>query len=495
MKKKFCLFIAFVLIISLSCQGEAQANNVEKKISQSDMSDVKEEVAKTNYEEVRIKKFPISMQCWTFRKFTFFETLKKVKELGINYLQPYPGQLLSRDVPDVKFDHNLSDALIKKVKSKLKEHAISLVSYGVVGFDNNEESIRKVFDFAKKMGIRTIVTEPEFDDFTLIEQMVQEYNINIAIHNHPEPSKYAHPETVLDRVKGLDARVGSCADTGHWMRAGLKPVEALRLLEGRILDVHLKDRNEFGTEGASDVPFGQGMANIQNILAELTLQNFHGYLAVEHENPDEVDNPSPSIKKGIEYIKSITYYEGYEEILKRNRGRYSKHGWNHYGPGYFELDEKTGILKGQGGMGLFWYSVKKYKDFILELDYKCADEYTNSGVFLRVPDLPTTDDYIYHSFEIQIDDDEKGIHKTAAVYDAEAPRADAFKKPGEWNHFKITFKGKNIEVELNGTIVLDWDAEPRGKVIDFADKGYIGVQNYYSQSPVFFRNIFLKESK
>ncbi|NOR22727.1 MAG: hypothetical protein GQ476_08600, partial [Candidatus Aminicenantes bacterium] len=140
MKKKFCLSIAFVLIISLSCQGGAHTNNVEKKIRQLDISDVKEEVAKTNYEEVRIKKIPISMQCWTYRKFTFFETLKKVKELGINYLQPYPGQLLSRDVPDVKFDHNLSDDLIKKVKSKLKEHEISLVSYGVVGFDNNEES-------------------------------------------------------------------------------------------------------------------------------------------------------------------------------------------------------------------------------------------------------------------------------------------------------------------------------------------------------------------
>jgi sugar phosphate isomerase/epimerase len=495
MKKNFCLLIALVLIISVSFQGKAQTKKDEKKIRQSDIASIKEEVAKTNYEDVRIKKFPISVQCWTFRKFTFFETLKKVKELGLNYLQPYPGQLLSGDMPDVKFDHNLSDDLIKKVKSNLKEHAISLVSYGVVGFDNNEKSMRKVFDFARKMGIKTIVTEPEFDDFSLIEQMVQEYNINIAIHNHPEPSKYARPQTVLDHVRGLDARIGSCADTGHWMRAGLIPVEALRLLEGRILDVHLKDRNKFGTEGAYDVPFGKGMANIQNILAELTLQNFSGYLAVEHENPDEVDNPSPSIKEGIKYIKSITYYEGYEDILKRGRERYSKHGWNHYGPGYFELDEKNGILKGQGGMGLFWYSAKKYKDFILELDYKCADITTNSGIFVRVPEIPTNDDYIYHSFEIQIDDVGKGIHKTAAVYDAEPARVDAFSKTGEWNHLKITFKGKNIKVELNGTQVIDWDAEPRGKVRDFADEGYIGLQNHDSRSPIYFMNIFVKELK
>jgi len=133
MKKKFCLFIAFLFIISIFFQGEAQTKSAEKKIKQSDISDVKEEVAKTNYEAVRIKKFPISVQCWTFRKFTFFETLKKLKELGLNYLQPYPGQLLSSDMPDVKFDHHLSDDLIQKVKSKLKEHEILLVSYGVVG--------------------------------------------------------------------------------------------------------------------------------------------------------------------------------------------------------------------------------------------------------------------------------------------------------------------------------------------------------------------------
>lgn len=492
MKRKVCLVLASVFLALVSYGEKPQKGGNNKK---DIWSDIKEQVALTNYKDVRIRKFPIAVQCWTFRKFSFFETLKKVRELGVKCLQPYPGQKLSYDIPDVRFDHNLDDHQIKLVKSKLKEYGLTLVSYGVVGFENNEESMRKVFDFAKKMGIRTIVTEPEYDDYYLIERMVKEYNINIAIHNHPEPSKYARPETVLDHVKGLDGRIGSCADTGHWMRGGIKPVEALRLLKGRILDVHLKDRNEFGTEGAYDVPFGQGKANIHDILAELTLQNCHAYLSIEHENPEEVDNPSPSVKKGIEYIKSITYYENYEEILKWSYGRYSKHGWNHYGPGYFELDAKTGILKGHGGMGLFWYSVKKYKDFILELDYKCEDKHTNSGIFIRVPEIPVNNDYIYFSFEVQIYDSGKGIHKTAAVYDAEPPRVDAFKEPDQWNHMKITFKGNRIEVELNGTVVIDWDAEPRGKVNDFANEGYIGLQNHDSLSPIYFRNIFVKKLK
>lgn len=489
MKGIIVLFSVFLLAVWVPSERGIQIQDTEKKTLDS----VREEVAKTNYQEVRIRKMPIALQCWTFREFSFFETLDKARELGIQYLQPYPGQMLSRENPDEKFNHKLDDETLEEVKRKLEEYGLELVAFGVVDFENTEGSMRPVFDFAKKMGILTIVTEPEFEDFSLLVQMAKEYNMNIAIHNHPEPSKYYHPETVYQYVAEKDVRIGACADNGHWMRAGIKPVEALRLLERRIKDVHLKDRNMYGMDGAFDVPFGQGAANIHDILAELTLQDFRGFLSIEHENPDDVDNPLPPVREGIEYIKSITYYEDYEELLKWQNGRYSKHGWNHYGPGYFVLDEKTGILKGQGGMGLFWYSAKKYEDFILELDYRCEDDNTNSGIFLRIPEVPACDDYINHSFEIQINDSGKGIHKTAAIYDAEPPMMDAFKQSGEWNHFKLTFKGKHITVELNGQKVVDWEAEPRGKVKDFSQEGYIGLQNHDSRSPIYYRNIFIKE--
>ena len=185
--------------------------------------------------------------------------------------------------------------------------------------------------------------------------------------------------------------------------------------------------------------------------------------------------------------------DGFEQILKEREGRYSKEGWNHYGPGYFDLDPETGVLTSHGGMGLFWYAVKEYANFVLDVEFKCADENTNSGVFLRVPGVPTSDDYIYHSFEIQINDAGEAIHRTGAVYDAEAPIELASHAPGEWNRFRITFDGGRVAVELNGKLVVDWQAEPRGKVADFAAKGYVGLQNHDDQSPVFFRNISVKE--
>ncbi|MCE5249446.1 DUF1080 domain-containing protein [bacterium] len=450
---------------------------------------------KVDYSKVRIREFPVAMQCWTFHTFSFYETLPKVKALGIKYLQAYPGQVLSKDNPDKKLIHTMSDADMEQVKKVLAENGITIVAYGVVDIGTTEKSMREVFDFARKMGIRTICAEPSFEDYTLLEKLVREYNIGIAIHNHPEPSKFARPEVVVKAVKGLDSRIGSCADTGHWMRTGVNPLDALRMLDGRIIDVHLKDLNVFGDKDAVDVPFGSGKANIHDILAELTEQNYRGFLTIEHENPNELENPSPSIKKGLDYIDSITYFKGYEELLSWNNGRCGKHGWNHYGPGYFELDEKTGILKSHKGMGLFWYSKKKFKDFILEVDYKTEVPNANSGIFYRVPDVPTSDAYIYNSFEIQIDDSQTGIHQTGSVYDAEAPKLAAFNKTGEWNHFKITLKGRNVKVELNDKLVVDWNMEPRGKIREYALEGYIGLQNHDYDTSVYFKNIFVKELK
>ena len=185
--------------------------------------------------------------------------------------------------------------------------------------------------------------------------------------------------------------------------------------------------------------------------------------------------------------------EGFERILKQRRnGTFHKGGWNHYGPGYFELDPQTGVLSSNGGMGLFWYGVREYGDFVLDLEFMTEVENANSGVFVRVPGVPSSDAYIYHSWEVQIMDTGEGIHQTGAVYDAEAPSKLASKGAGEWNNMRITFVGDHITVEINGENVIDWDAEPRGKVEDFAARGYIGLQNHDRDTRTMFRNIFVK---
>jgi len=450
-------------------------------------------VAAADYAAVRIKKFPFASEAWTFRRFTFAETLKKLRELGVGAIEAFPGQALAAEFPGARFDENMTAEHVAFVKDALKAAGVTLYGYGVVDIGRTEESMRKVFDFARKMGIRILVCEPADDDFTLLEKLVKEYNIKIAIHNHPAPSKYNLPETVFAHVDGKDPRIGSCADSGHWMRGMNDPREAFKLLQGRLLDVHLKDRSDFGTAKAvEDVAWGSGKGFIRDLLAELTLQDYDGYLTMEYENEKEAGDPMPAFRRSVDFVKSVTYYGDYEQILRRRGSGYEKHGWNHYGPGYFECDPKTGVLKGQGGMGLLWYG-KKLKDFVLECEFKCSTGTTNSGIFLRVPSVPVSDDYIFHAIEIQIDDTSTGIHHTGAAYDIQAPTALASKPTGEWNHFRIEFKGMHLKIELNGRLILDWEARPGGKVRDLAPEGYIGLQNHDSQSPPYFRNVYIKE--
>ena len=203
------------------------------------------------------------------------------------------------------------------------------------------------------------------------------------------------------------------------------------------------------------------------------------------------------IAAGYLFLNPSFAEEGFKKLIKHSKKKgYSKHGWNHYGPGYFTLDSKTGVLQSHGGMGLFWYS-KKYKDFILELDYKCDLEESNSGIFFRVPEMLDSNKYISRSFEIQICDSSKGNHKTGALFDAKAPIENIpTNGPGKWNHFRITCKGKNITIELNGKVINEWKMTvPSGKIKKMYPEGYIGLQNHDDEhhSSAYFKNIKIKK--
>jgi len=480
----------FIQVGEYKLEGQYDGNSLEVNGAGSNGS--KGEMVIANYDDVLIKEFPIALQCWTYRKFSFMETLDKADELGIKILQAYPGQKLNYDGTG-KFDVGMPEEDKNKVRERLDDLGIKLKLFGVAGF-SDEESARKLFQFVKDMDISVLVIEPEYHWFPLVDKLANEYKIKVAIHNHPTPSKHWHPGITYFYVKDLSPRVGICGDTGHWTRSGVTATEAIKLFKGRIFDIHLKDLNEFGNKEAYDVPFGSGKSNIKNILAELSLQNYHGTLSIEHEREEDALSPENAIREGLKYIQKITYYSGYEELLGNWNGKFNKHGWNHYGPGYFELNEKTGVLTSNGGMGLMWYGKKMYENFILDIDFKCHSPNTNSGIFLRLPEVVTNNNYINESFEIQIDDaDIPTKHSTGAVYDAEPAKMNVAKPTGEWNHYRITFLDDLIKVELNGQLINEWKAEPRGKISSFSDEGYIGLQNHDSHAKVSFRNIFVRE--
>ncbi|HYG22920.1 MAG TPA: sugar phosphate isomerase/epimerase [Verrucomicrobiae bacterium] len=238
-------------------------------------------------ESCRTFGFAVGCQAWTFNRFSVFETIDKTIEAGGKVIELYPGQRLSAAEPDVKFDHNAPAAVIEKVKARLAERGLKAVNYGVVDIPRDEAGARKVFELAKALNLYAITTE-SVGAIDTIEKLAKEFDIRVGIHNHPRRANDANykvwdPNYVLSVVKNRDERLGAAADTGHWVRSGLNPVECLKILEGRIVSSHLKDLNEKSST-AHDVPYGNGVSNIPGILDELKRQKFVGNISVEYEH-------------------------------------------------------------------------------------------------------------------------------------------------------------------------------------------------------------------
>jgi sugar phosphate isomerase/epimerase len=251
-----------------------------------------------NASESKSENWRLGVQAWSFKEFTFYEAIDKTASLGLHYIEAYPDQQVNKDNP-ITFI-NMPPEIRQQVKQKLEEADVKLVNFGVVKLPDDEAGCRKVFEFAKEMGIETIAAEPPEEAFDMLDKLCQEYKINLAVHNHPPPTHYWNPDTVLKVCKGRSKYIGACADTGHWMRSGINPVEALKKLEGRIISLHFKDLNKFGDKKAHDVPWGTGKGNIKAILAELDRQNFKGVFSIEYEY--NWKNSLPEIRKCVKYF-------------------------------------------------------------------------------------------------------------------------------------------------------------------------------------------------
>jgi len=259
----------------------------------------------------------LAIHAYTFRKFSVFECIDKTAALGLKYMSLSGGLNLggTNTVTTVQISDKDAEAIQKAAAAK----GIKLVNIGVVKLPPNEAESRKVFEFAQKLGIDTLVAEPELAALDTVEKLCKEYNIKVAIHDHPKPSHYWNPDTVLEAVKGRTPLMGACADTGHWLRSGLDPVECLKKLEGRVICLHFKDlvaeepkaqahaqatgkKKESEATAMHDVPWGTGVGNLKAQMAELKRQHFHGAFCVEYEY--HWDNSMPEIAKCVKFFNA-----------------------------------------------------------------------------------------------------------------------------------------------------------------------------------------------
>jgi sugar phosphate isomerase/epimerase len=276
--KKIGFLFAALLLISIGCDSGSAQTKAEKQGCY------------------------LSMQSYTFHLFSVMESLDKTQELGIKFIEIYPGQKLGVEFGEEVFGYQLNENQMKKIKDAASERNIKIISSGV--WTAKSEEWEKIFSFAQEMGMEFITAEPAHEDWDLIENLAKKYKIKIAVHNHPNENSYWKPEILLNDIQARSKLLGACADVGHYKRMNLDPILCLKQLEGRIISLHFKDIAPQGNDQAlEDVVWGKGILNVKGMLEELKRQNFKGYFTIEYEA--DWENNLPQIKESIGYFNQV----------------------------------------------------------------------------------------------------------------------------------------------------------------------------------------------
>ncbi len=240
---------------------------------------------------------------YSFNHLTFFETVDKVASLGLKYLVGFNWQKLSSAKADVVFSENMSAGDRVETKKRLADAGVKIPCCYCGGLAE-EGPTRKLFDFAREMGIETVDGEPPIESLGMLEKLCEEYHIQVAIHSHAKPAPHWQPDDLMKMFEGRSRWIGACCDTGHWARSGLNPIETLQKIRKRILTFDLKDVNKDGV----CVPFGTGKGDISGILKELHRQQFQGVFGIEFDSQQPAD-----VEKNV--AECIAYFNQTAEEL------------------------------------------------------------------------------------------------------------------------------------------------------------------------------------
>jgi inosose dehydratase len=191
----------------------------------------------------------------------------------------------------------------RTVSARFREVGISPLSCGVITMQNNEGSVRRAFDYARDAGIPTIVCSPDPASMALLDRMVKEFNLRLAIHNHgPEDKKFPSPYDAWQAVESYDRRIGLCIDVGHTARAGVDPAAAIRKCRSRLYDVHFKDISSTQPNGRT-VEAGRGVLDLPAILRALRETDYPHLVSFEYEK--DADDPLPGLAESVGYTKGL----------------------------------------------------------------------------------------------------------------------------------------------------------------------------------------------
>jgi sugar phosphate isomerase/epimerase len=236
----------------------------------------------------------LGIQTWTLRNLSFEKMVDFAVKQNLKYLELIPAHI----DPNGPWDET------RKKKEILTQKGLIPYTFGVAATSLNKDENRKLFEFAKFMGMKLLVIEPnDFRIFDNLEELVKEYDIKLAIHNHGIRSMYGNPLVVQNILKHRDSRLGVCLDIGWLTSARFDAAQVFKEYQGRVFDIHLKDKKVTGTENgdvAVDTFIGEGSTKFKELFKVLKESKYEGVLAIETDN--NLKDPTEHVTKAVKYF-------------------------------------------------------------------------------------------------------------------------------------------------------------------------------------------------
>ncbi|MEZ5942707.1 MAG: family 16 glycoside hydrolase [Planctomycetaceae bacterium] len=451
--------------------------------------------------------FKVGLQSYSLRAFSAEEAMAHTRKLGVAAWEAYPKHVPMSTVP----------SHIKEQLEILANGGIKLMSYGVVGFDGNENKAREIFDFAHAMGLVSISADPNPDaaTFDMLDKLVEEYKIPIAIHNHGPGHRYDKVDDVLKVVSDRHPLIGACVDTGHYLRSNEDPVEVIAKLGKRVFGVHLKDVRtilddaekaelaktldegrvkQMEREGKIFTILGEGELNVVGVLRLLRELGYDRNISLEYEeNPQ---SPLSDIELCLKTVReSVAYLDDKEEGFVQLWDGKTFDNWkvneNH---DTWKIENGMLVCNGERSHIFYTGSEAPYKDFELKVDVK-ANPNSNAGIYFHTQYQDSG--WPKYGFEAQVNNTyNSDPRKTGSLYAVQDVTRQTIPDNIWWTEH-IIVQGKRVVIKIDGKTVVDY-VEPEGKEAgsDFTRvlaSGTFALQGHDPGSTVYFRNIRAKK--
>ncbi len=190
------------------------------------------------------------------------------------------------------------EARIAEVQALLARHNIGMEAYFLGEIEAGADELRQSFEFARKNGVSVLVGQPTEEALPILDALVKEFDIKIAIHNYGPGHRYDKVEDMLIAAAPWDWRIGYCFDTGHAMRSGVEPVSAVRRMGSRLYGIHLREHAAVSRDPQPpETIIGEGALDLEAFCTALRDVGFSGPLSLEvYYNPQE---PLEPLRKGM----------------------------------------------------------------------------------------------------------------------------------------------------------------------------------------------------